>query len=879
MSRIWKYKEANISSVSKELIDAADGLPILAKLLAIRGITDPEEARAFLNLENYAPASGSSFPDMEKAIQRLQKAIEAQEHILIFGDFDVDGITGTSVLYEALSALRANVSYYVPDRHTEGHGLNTTALIRLVSTRQVKLVVSTDTGITNFNEVSLLNGLGVDTIITDHHELPEHLPPAFAILNPKLLPGSSPLIHLAGVGVAYKLCETLMASYEMPQAQIDALLDLVALGTVVDMVPLLRENRYLVWRGLDVMARRERTGIRALLLEANINETAPMTTQVLGFGLGPRLNAIGRLSNAAEAVELLTTSDEDRARQLAAKLEQLNRRRKDLVEQCLLEAERHLLSTGELTDQKAIIMASKEWNQGIVGLVATRLIDKYQRPAFLGYVDDASQEVRFSARSIESFDMHHNLQALEDLFLRWGGHAGAAGFAIKQSDLQKLKSRLFQLCAERIAEHDMIPITWVDMTLNASQINTHLVDIVNRMAPFGQNNPMPIFALEHAGVGAQRMMGEDQRHLKVILSGKEPGQYLEAVYWDWGRERAKLNANSTYRAAFTAELNTFNGSSKVQLILKDLQDESRPEAIAVQSLVAPKAMPSPQPVSVDMPETVSAVELGSRVVKSESLVTTAPIPVPELPESVQWIDHRGRDGIESFLTQVILPSTQAGQTSVICRIFCEGTQQTLPFPVVQPDFCSRLDDKPDKPAHNLIFWDLPPDMVGLVQVMRAQDPKVIHLLGSKYETIPLYRPPREFLEGLMKLLLRLTKSHPEGSLVICLNQLAMYLSTTHYVVMTALSMLSRLGWAAVTVLAEEDTVKIQPLPDQMSTEQALHEFIEYRAFRTALQEVHQFREWLMTAPLQVIKSSVALEAMSGTYRVNQEREHHAINVR
>ena len=299
----------------------------------------------------------------------------------------------------------------------------------------------------------------------------------------------------------------LLASYDRPIAETNALLDLVAVGTVVDMVPLLRDNRYLVWRGLEVLQRRERAGIRAILEEANVNEHAPINSQTLGFSIGPRLNAIGRLSNAADAVELLTTQDTERARQLAAKLEQMNRRRKDMVTECLMQAETHLMTSGELSDQKAIILASRDWNAGIVGLVATKLIEKFNRPCFMGYIDDATQEVRFSARSIDGFDMHANLSDLADMFLRWGGHSGAAGFALPLDQLPKLKSKLFQLCAERISDQQLVPRVHVDMKLSPEQVNPFLVEIINKMAPFGQGNPAPVFALEAMSIGAQRTMG------------------------------------------------------------------------------------------------------------------------------------------------------------------------------------------------------------------------------------------------------------------------------------------------------------------------------------------------------------------------------------
>ncbi len=862
MSRIWKYKESSAADVTPELIAAAGNLPILAKLLAIRGITDPEEARIFLNPQSYQPGGPDTFPDMEKAVNKINQLIQSQDHILIFGDFDVDGITGTSILMQCLKFLGANVSYYIPSRHNEGHGLNSTALCRLVSSRRVKLVITTDTGITNFNEVTLLKSLGVDTIITDHHELPENLPPAFATLNPKLLPEDVPVAHMSGAGVAFKLSEALMQSHNAPQSEIDALLDLVAIGTVVDMVPLLRENRYLVCRGLEVLNRRERVGLKALLLEAGINETAPITAQTLGFGIGPRLNAIGRIGDASDAVELMITKDPEQAKQLAAKLEQLNRRRREMVDECLLQADTHLITTGELTDQKAIILCSRDWNQGIVGLVATRLIDKYNRPCFIGNIDDESQEIRFSARSIDGFNMHENLMELEDMFIKWGGHSGAAGFSIPQGDLQKLKTRLFKLCADRISDSDMVPVTWVDMKLDSSQVNQYLVEIVDKMAPFGQGNPLPIFALERTSIGAQRTMGEDKKHLKLILTTNQPGHHLEAIQWNWGGDTSKLNPKSTYRFAFTVEMNHFNGASKLQLLLKDFQDESL-------SHIAP---PQHQALPAKVIRAIHPDEM-TPAVSAEQL-----IPSDSEFQNLEWIDHRGRDEIESFLSQVLVDVNRENAVHLY-RIFCEGNQQHLPIPLMESMFCQRNGQPPENRSQHMILWDLPADMTSFAQLIRTQQPRIVHLIGGKYQKMPIYRPPNAYLDGLYKTLLRLAKQQNQATFNIELGRLAMMLSTSQPVILNGLIVLSRANQIAIKVLPNQE-VQVQLQPGDALANFNPVDMLEYIAFKNALDNVHRFREWLMTAPISSIKARLALEALteSSSQHVD-ERERHAVHLR
>lgn len=855
MNRIWKYKESAIDTLPADLVAVADNLPILAKLLAIRGITNPQEAKAFLNIETYQPTPATEFPDMEKALSRMGQAIERQEPVLIYGDFDVDGVTGTSILLETLKCLKANVSFYIPDRHTEGHGMNSTALCRLVSSRQIKVVITTDTGITNFNEVNLLNGLGVHTIITDHHELPENLPEAYAILNPKLLPAESPLAYMSGAGVAFKFCEALLQAYNAPQDAIDALLEPAAIGTVVDMVPLLHENRYLVWRGLKQLQYRNRPGIRAMLREANVNDSAPITTQTIGFVLGPRLNAIGRLADASDAVTLMTTDDEEVARQLAAKLEQMNRRRKELVDKAFQQAETHLHTSGELTDQKAVILCSNEWNQGIVGLVATRLIEKYHRPCFIGFIDEEADEVRFSARSIDGFDMHHNLQALEDMFIRWGGHSGAAGFSIARKNLPTLKQRLFALCNDRISDQQLVPQVWVDMRLSPSQVNPHLVEIVERMAPFGQANPMPIFGLEGCHIGAHRTMGEDNRHLKLILTGDEPGRYLEAICWQRGAEQNRLDVSHTYRLAFTAEINQYNGTAKVQLIVKDFQDESL------------AALPISHPVSVSAAGETPAAAIAKSNGSSAASYTGSPAGLDNQEnDGPLWVDHRNRTEIERFLSDILMAQAPS------FHIFCEGTQQFFPLPVQAEQFIGRQSMVQDEPPADLLLWDLPPDLGTLTQLLEMHQPHRVHVIGGKYWKVPVYRPPQEFLQGFRNVLIQLWKQHQAQAFSIGFRQLATMLSTTQEVVLAGLSLLEQNEQLQARLLPDGSgaQVSLAPAAAQPVDIAPLKETLPYLMFEQRLEAVQRFREWLMSAPLDLLSRRVALEKLTATVQLTRK---------
>lgn len=840
MVSVWQFRgQSREHAFPLDVLEACEGSPLVARLLANRGVHTAEDIRAFLNLADYQPSSGWDLPDMEPAVKRILSAIERKEHILIYGDFDVDGITGTSILYETLKLrLQANVSYYIPDRATEGHGLNTAALVRLVSSRQVKLVITTDTGITNFSEVSFLNGLGVDTIVTDHHALPENLPPALANVNSQRLPESHPMQPLCGAGVAYKLSELLLEALLSPadaQLAADALLDIVALGTVVDMVPLIRENRYLVYRGLQVLNRRQRLGFNELLAAAGFKPDATITSETLGFTMGPRLNALGRLERADQGVELITGSDPDRARTITAHLEFLNRKRRDLCDQTFVEAETYLNRTGGLGDQRAIILGSPDWNPGIIGIVASRLIEKYHVPVFMMVSNPDKGEVRCSARSIPGFHLHDELLALEDYFLGFGGHAGAGGFALKQERLESFKRDLHAICARAITDEQMRPVIEVDARLDWSQINPHLIAMINRLAPFGMNNPAPKFVLENVAVSAQRPMGEGERHIKLILQpGKDDSRAkgasstpLEGVIWNFNN-RERFDMRAAYSFVFSPELNTFNGNTRVQLMIEDYQSLS--SARQHTETLTP-AETAPADSSAAAPESVVA-----------SVVGASPYP--------QWIDHRERDSLSSFISQLLMPLQERQRRALI---YHEGRKPDIPF-VQDALLATRLTVAP---ADELIFWDFPPSAEHWRHVMDRVQPQVIHLVGGKYQEqgVPVHPTAQNYLKLLLQMVRRPDES---GSVVVVVEELASQLAMTSAVVTQGLMLLDKLGMVRVQLAApgSVERLSVQALPKKPSNND-ITQLLEYATFQQALSEVGQFRGWLLKSPLATIKSALS----------------------
>jgi single-stranded-DNA-specific exonuclease RecJ len=847
VANIWQYRgnsAAMGTQFPQDVLQAADGSPLLARLLANRGITTAEDIRAFLDLESYQPTSGWELPDMEPAVERILNALDKNEPILIYGDFDVDGITGTSILYETLKKhLKANVSFYIPDRATEGHGLNSAALIRLTSSRQIKLVITTDTGITNFSEVSLLNGLGVDTIITDHHALPENLPPAVANINSQRLDAKHPMGQLCGAGVAYKLCEILLEKRLSAADAVCAaenLLDIVAVGTVVDMVPLLRENRYLVYRGLQVLNRRQRPGFNEILEQAGVKPESPITSETLSFTIGPRLNALGRLERADQGVELITSADPERIRIIAAHLEFLNRKRRDLCDQTFLDAESHLQKTGGLGDNRAIILASPDWNPGIIGIVASRLIEKYHVPVFMMVVDPEKAEVRCSARSIPGFHLHDQLLALEDYFLGFGGHAGAGGFALKLERLEAFKRDLHAICKKHITDEQMRPVIDVDAKLEWSQINPHLITLIDKLAPCGMENPSPKFVLENVNVAAQRYMGEDERHLKLVLANSlgrssETNTPLEGIIWNFGRKE-RFDPGSPYSFVVVPGLNSFNGVTKVQLIIEDYMTPQAAKTATQSTVSLRKAEPDAGQY------TRIRTSLNGGATQADVSLESA----EEAQPGPQWIDHRSREGVDAFISQLMLPLQD--KRNVI--IYHEGKKPDIPF-LNEKLLCGRLHVRQ---AEELIFWDLPPSVQEFKRVLDWVKPEVIHVVGGKYQSVPVFPSEQNYLKLIVQVLRR------EGeSQVIDVDQFASQLATTTQVITQGLILLEKLSMLETRLMEPGNIQKLQVrlLPQNASRAEDMTQRLEYVAFQHALKEVGKFRGWLLKSSLATMKMTLS----------------------
>ncbi len=529
---------------------------VILKLLALRGLTDSQQINDFLNPVYEKLHDPFLFRDMQKAVERIRASIEQKQKITIYADYDADAITACAVLYLALAKLGAQVEYYIPDRFTEGYGMNEEA-VRSIAGAGTKLIITVDCGINAVAEAALCRELGVDLIITDHHDLTSKLPDALAVINPKNPEDNYPFPYLTGVGVAFKLVQALInTGWEK------WLLDLVAIGTVADLQSLTGENRVLVSFGLKVLEKTRWPGLRALLQLAGVEKTPDAYT--LGFIVAPRINAAGRIKHGNAAFELLICQDPKRAEELAKQLDELNRQRQTLTDQILSEAKAQV----ELASDKKILVAhGLDWPKGVVGLVAGKLTEAYNRPT-LAISTDAEGKAVGSARSVSGFDIVQALTHAKDALTKYGGHPQAAGFSLTVVNLPNLHLKLLEY-AEMINWEAGEAVISADLELSAQDISWDVVEYLERFGPFGIGNPRPKFMARGLEVLDIRLVGAKQQHLKLRIG--LGNHRLEAIAFNLGYLAGDLAASKKIDAIFELSANEWNGRKDMQLKISDLK--------------------------------------------------------------------------------------------------------------------------------------------------------------------------------------------------------------------------------------------------------------------------------------------------------------------
>ncbi|MFW5975579.1 MAG: single-stranded-DNA-specific exonuclease RecJ, partial [Desulfosalsimonas sp.] len=573
MEKQWNIMEPD-EKIVRRLYRRLGCHPVTAAVLANRGLDSPEAAEIFLSPSLRDIESLFSLKDLSKASSRIIRGIENHEKILVFGDYDVDGITATTIVYQFLQSAGADVSFHIPHRIEEGYGLKTSHIPDIAEPEKAGLIITVDCGSASHEAVDRACESGIDVIITDHHDI-DTLPRALAVVNPKRKDCPCGLEHLAGAGVAFALLMQLRKDLRGKNFFADArepnlkeICDLVALGTVADVVALTGENRIITRAGLEAMNASPRPGIRALAEACGIKKNL-LEAQDLAFRLGPRLNAAGRMEHAEAAVRLLATRDYEEAQSLAGHLNSLNSRRQSIEAGILRRIELYLDESPEILEQKALVLADEQWHQGVLGIVASRVAEKYCRPVVLFCANNGAWVG--SARSLPGIDLYENLSACSGHLEAYGGHAMAAGLRTHTSQLESFR-KAFESCISKTCPDSVFfPALQIDCVLGFDMISENLADELARLEPFGEKNPEPLFAAENVEVVFSKIIGE--RHLRLMLRQPESRkkQTLQAVWFNIDPDKPVPRRFG--KVAFRLRWNHYNGKKDIQLIIEEAREK------------------------------------------------------------------------------------------------------------------------------------------------------------------------------------------------------------------------------------------------------------------------------------------------------------------
>ncbi len=535
-------------------------------MLALRGYSAPDDAKTYLRPRLDQLHEPNCLTDLDRAVERITRALRESETILVHGDYDVDGMCSTTLMVRAIAALGGNVIPFIPRRLEDGYDL-TDAGVRAAKANGAKLVITCDCGTSAHGPIATLQAAGIDVIVTDHHLPGGPLPPAYAVLNPNRPDCTSSDKGLAGVGVAFKLALSLTRSLGGNENIVYRMLDLVALATIADIAPLVGENRVFVRYGLRLLNEADRPGIRAMIRAAGLDRKN-LTSGRVGFVLAPRLNAAGRLGSALRGVELLMAPNDQVANPIARELEELNARRQEIDRATLVEAREKVLAM-DLPSTYGIVLAEQGWHPGVIGIVASRIVEEFGRPTVLIALEGA--EGKGSGRSISAFDLHGGLSKCKDLLTRFGGHYMAAGVTIATERVAEFAARFNAVAASQLTQDDLIPELRVDLEITLDQINDELETLLRHVEPCGIKNPSPVFVTRGVTVAAPpRVVGKDG--LKLLLS--DNGRELIALGWGMGPRAQELDAGDTIDVAFRLERDEWNGRSILQARLADFRPVS-----------------------------------------------------------------------------------------------------------------------------------------------------------------------------------------------------------------------------------------------------------------------------------------------------------------
>ena len=564
----WRFSLEQ-EDITEQLSNEFGILPVISKILMSRNIVNLADAKKYLFPSLNDLHNPFLMKDMDKAVHRVIQAIQHKEKIVVFGDYDADGITSIAVMLKFFRVLLPETDFYIPDRIGEGYGLNRSA-IDFLKSRDVNLLITVDCGVSDLECVAYASTLGIDTIILDHHEVPEIIPRAVAVINPHRPDCPFPFKHLAGVGIAFNFLISLRGKlrqegfwHDRKYPNLKNYLDLVALGTIGDISPLVDENRIFTKIGLDLITEDRRVGLKALKEICGL-DTQVMDTNKASFCLIPRINAAGRVGSPMEAVKLLLTDDLAEARDIAKVLDGYNRKRQAIEKTILQEILEEIAKTIDPLQKSSLVFASANWHPGVIGIVAARLVDRFYRPAIL--ISLRNGIGKGSGRSIADFNIYQGLKKCDSLLLSYGGHQYAAGISIREEDIEEFKHLLEGVIREDIQPVNMISQTTIDAQCQLHDVNHDLLAQIAMLAPFGSRNPEPVLCVRNVNVTASNVVGNN--HLRLRLNGD--GVSCNGIWFSKGHFIKQLTSGTTSDIAFTPQFNYWNGVNEIQLKMKDM---------------------------------------------------------------------------------------------------------------------------------------------------------------------------------------------------------------------------------------------------------------------------------------------------------------------
>ena len=566
----WNFRTPSEEELRKrDLLAAELGLsPVICLLLVQRGITSPEEAKRFFKHNLNDLHDPFLMPDMDKAVKRLNKALGNKEKILIYGDYDVDGTTAVSLVYKYLRPYSSYLDFYIPDRYDEGYGISYKGIDYAVE-NGISLVISLDCGIKAIEKIEYAKQKGVDFIICDHHMPDATLPDAVAVLDAKRADSQYPYEHLSGCGVGFKFMQAFAQSNNFPFTDLEKLLELTAVSIASDIVPITGENRILAYYGLKQLNNNPSFGLKGIIDVCGLSGKE-ITISDIVFKIGPRINASGRMMNGKEAVELLLSKDRATAKEKSESINQYNEERKELDKKITDEANAIIEEVQHKEDRKAIVVYNPNWHKGVIGIVASRLTEKYYRPAVV--LTKSSGLITGSARSVMGFDIYKAIESCRDLLENFGGHTYAAGLSLKEENLEAFTERFQRIAAEEIIPERMIPQIDIDAVLDLREINQKFVSDLKKMSPFGPENQKPIFcSLDVKDYGTSKLVGKELEHIKLELIDGNSSTPIHAIAFGMHKHNEHIKSMKPFNICYTIEENTYNGNTSIQLMIKDIK--------------------------------------------------------------------------------------------------------------------------------------------------------------------------------------------------------------------------------------------------------------------------------------------------------------------